>query len=425
MPNGFPRNVIKKPLVLIVVACCMLTFSTQGKAEKDAGFSIGSDGITWRSPADTLRLNLGGRLHFDFGRGMMRETGEERRSLQRALFRRARIEFGVVFHRDIFFDTQIALEDRDQPIDDLVLGYSGIDNLSLIAGNFKEPFSFEQVASSNDLSFPERSLPNALVPGNSVGIGFNANGDNWMLSAGIFGGNINRRVDREGVAVTGRASFAPIYDDDHVLHFGLSASHRLQDRRRHFEIETAPESSILDKTLIDTGTIEHAHQLSRLGLEAAYLRGPFRLQAEYMMAHIGRNRTENSAATHSPTFHGGYVLASFMLTGQQQNYSLVPDSTRRDVGYATIGGISLDESERVSKGGIGAWELAARYSFLDLNSGSIRGGRAQSIGVALNWHLEPNLRLMSNYTHVVADRIGEDRDRRKADVVQFRLQLAF
>jgi len=425
MQNDFRRRAAGTALALLAIATSAFAVSTRAQAEDDAGFSVGSGGITWRSPEDRLRLNLGGRLHFDLGHGVMRDTGEDRRSLQRALIRRARIEFGAVFHRDIFFDAQIALEDREQPIDDLVLGYSGIDNLSLVAGNYKEPFSFEQVASSNDLSFPERSLANALVPGNSLGAGFNASGDKWIFSAGIFGSNINRRADREGVALTGRAGFAPLNDDDHVLHLGVSASHRIRDRRVDFGIETAPESSVFDRTLVETDTIEKARRVSRLGLEAAYLRGPFRLQAEYIMAHVARDRTDGSAARHSPTFHGGYVLASTMLTGQRQSYSLVPDASRRDVGYATIGGVSLDDSERVSRGGIGAWELAARYSFLDLDSGSIKGGRAQSIGLAVNWHLEPNLRLMSSYTHAVADRIGEDRERRRADIVQFRLQLAF
>ena len=45
--------------------------------------------------------------------------------------------------------------------------------------------------------------------------------------------------------------------------------------------------------------------------------------------------------------------------------------------------------------GRGAWEIAARYSYVDLNSGSgadrIQGGIMDGVTVGLNWYLNTNL----------------------------------
>lgn len=66
--------------------------------------------------------------------------------------------------------------------------------------------------------------------------------------------------------------------------------------------------------------------------------------------------------------------------------------------------------------GWGAWEVAARYSRLDLDDRNIKGGKLDNITVGLNWHLNPNTRVMWNYVNADRDNIG------KADIYMMRLQ---
>ena len=46
-----------------------------------------------------------------------------------------------------------------------------------------------------------------------------------------------------------------------------------------------------------------------------------------------------------------------------------------------------------------AWELAARWSHLDLNDGTIRGGMLDNLSLGVNWHLNNNLRVQFMYLH--------------------------
>ncbi|WP_447407200.1 porin, partial [Clostridium perfringens] len=45
------------------------------------------------------------------------------------------------------------------------------------------------------------------------------------------------------------------------------------------------------------------------------------------------------------------------------------------------------------------FELAARYSAIDLDTGRFRGGVERDVTLGVNWYPEPNIRLITNYIH--------------------------
>ncbi len=69
--------------------------------------------------------------------------------------------------------------------------------------------------------------------------------------------------------------------------------------------------------------------------------------------------------------------------------------------------------------GPGAWQVAARYSSVDLNDESIRGGQLDDITLGINWHLNPNTRVMCNYIRARLRHVGD------VDILQTRLQIDF
>ena len=138
-----------------------------------------------------------------------------------------------------------------------------------------------------------------------------------------------------------------------------------------------------------------------VGLEAAYVSSPFSVQGEYIFA--------NADVASSANFRGYYAQASYFLTGEHRNYKPSEGAFSR---------VKPKENFK-SGGGPGAWEVALRYSGLDLDDNSITGGKLNDLTAGLNWYLNPNTRVMWNYVHADKDHVGN------ADMLMMRLQVEF
>ena len=108
-------------------------------------------------------------------------------------------------------------------------------------------------------------------------------------------------------------------------------------------------------------------------------------------------------------FHSLYVMTSYVLTGEHRAY-------RPRVG--AFGTVHPDQPFPFS-GGPGAWEVALRYSYLDLESAGIDGGTLHDYTLGLNWYLNDNARIMTNY--IIAAPEGFDEEH----IFQTRFQLSF
>ena len=71
--------------------------------------------------------------------------------------------------------------------------------------------------------------------------------------------------------------------------------------------------------------------------------------------------------------------------------------------------------------GLGAWELAARYSHLDLEDAGINGGELDDFSIGANWYLNPNTRVMLNWVFADAD----DRYDGEGNILQMRFEIYF
>jgi phosphate-selective porin OprO/OprP len=124
-------------------------------------------------------------------------------------------------------------------------------------------------------------------------------------------------------------------------------------------------------------------------------------------------------------FQGGYAEASYMLTGETHPYNAAT---------AAYGGINPTHPFVWDSAGWGAWEIAARYSTIDLNDrvGSalgVAGGRQNIYTLGLNWYANRNVRLMLNYLHGdIAKQVGPTTPGdagAQFDAVAMRTQVAF
>ena len=275
-------------------------------------------------------------------------------------------------------------------------------------GHYKEPFSLDQLTSSRHITFMERSLADVFAPGRNVGVMAydTLADDNITWAIGAFISEIGDeppifRDDDGGTAMTMRTTWTPWYDEASggrgLLHFGAAYSYRdIADGT--ISLSRKPEAD-LGSSILATGTIAGVSDVQLLGLEAAFVYGPFRVQSEYMTAFVER------AGFADAQLDGAYAQFSYFLTGEQRKY-------KRSSGTFSDRVKPFENFFRVRDGdgciqmSKGAWELAYRASYLDLNDGAITGGNATDHTVGLNWYLNPYTRVVFNYVNSDLRRFG-------------------
>jgi phosphate-selective porin OprO/OprP len=145
------------------------------------------------------------------------------------------------------------------------------------------------------------------------------------------------------------------------------------------------------------------------------------VQGEYYWYNVDRG----FIGLPSLNFQGGYAQAGYILTGETRAYN--PAS-------ASYGGVAPANPFSWTGGGWGAWEIAGRFSTMDLNdqlgaATGIAGGRQNVYTAALNWYVNRNVRFMLNYLHgdvakqISATNAGNADS--KFDAVAMRTQFAF
>lgn len=278
--------------------------------------------------------------------------------------------------------------------------YIGIQKVRYVGtfkvGQLKEPFSLEELTSSNYITFMERATPNALAPSRSTGLMLtNAVLDERMTwAAGVFRDS-DDLGDRSGDGeynFTGRLTGLPwIADDAHLVHLGAAYSWR-NPNDGTVRFRSRPELHDMPRFVDTCGIPADDYQL--LGLEGAVVYGPASVQGEYVSSWV------NADASANPQFDSWYLFASYFLT---------PGDHRS---YKTSAG-AFDKVKPAhpfmwgDDPGLGAWEIGVRYSHIDLEDAGIDGRELDDLTVGLNWYLNTNVRVMLNYIYADLDGVGD------------------
>ena len=293
-------------------------------------------------------------------------------------------------------------------------------------GYFKEPISLENLTSLKSLTFMEIALPtSAFGPGRNFGINRQTAALNqrmtWTLGAflntGSFSdvGDSKDQIDQaNGWNITGRVTGLPWYEEKgkKLLHLGLSYSHQFRGIEDFtVQLRTRPESRLTDDRLVDTGEF-FMDGGDLINPEIAIIAGPISFQGEYFHA------SADADSVGDPDFWGFYLYGSYFITGEHRRYNRLT---------GTFSHPEPKHNFRLRQREWGAWELASRISYIDLNSAEIRGGEEFNFTAGLNWYLSKKTRLMINYIHArVNDRETPPRvDKSHAEILQARFQIEF
>jgi phosphate-selective porin OprO/OprP len=289
-------------------------------------------------------------------------------------------------------------------------------------GHYFEPFSLERVTQNRNNTFMERSLVDTFAPARNMGIMTYGNTENELATwaIGTFrtnSDNTGNDTFDSGQALTMRGTWLPWWDEAsdgrYYLHLGAAYSYRAtsEDRVRFRNTPELRKSQPIGyptanpgtppfaPIFVDTGFIP-AKNFQLFDPEFALILGPLSLQSEYAFAIVDQIDGPN-------LFFNGYMAqVSWFLTGEHRPYD-------RRQGIHTRMKVN-DEFIRTKKGlrgiatGLGAWEIAARYSNIVLNDENIRGNNLTDYTIGLNWYLNPYTRMKFNYVHAFLQDIRPD-----------------
>lgn len=376
-----------------------------GQPTSDAWKFEWRDSFRLTSPDGRTSLRFGGRLQNDWAFFANSDELASRfgRLTDGTELRRARLFFSGELYGRVVFKAQYDFAGGKAAAKDVYVGLAHLPVVgSVRIGHQKEPFSLEDQTSSKYITFLEKALPiEAFSPSRNNGLLLGEGRRRVTWKVGVF-----KETDDFGKGMGGewnvsaRLTGLPLYRDGgrHLLHLGLSVSdrHPVDDEVR---FRSRPEAHLAER-LADTGPIA-ADGLTLLDLEGAFVDGPFSLQGESIHASV------RSPDGSDPQLASFYLYGSYFLTGEHRRYR------------TSTGAFDRTRPSRDLGSGPGAWEVAVRYSSLDLTDAGVEGGRLDDWTAAVNWYLYSNVRAMLDYVSTKLRGSGS------ADIVEMRFQVDF
>jgi phosphate-selective porin OprO/OprP len=388
------------------------------KKDKDGLFPYWGNGIRMDSVDGAFKIQIGGRIQSDWtwyqgqtdaehALGTTIEAGEE--------FRRARLMMGGTIYSNVAFSAEYDFAGGTSTPRDVWMMLKNIPGGNFLVGNFKVPTGTEELTSDLFTTFLERSQSNAaFAPDYQTGFQLS---NTFMDDAYSYQLAFTRNSAANGNSVgnekggiynyTGRIAGRPWSNNDtecpSFVTAGAAANfHNLNGDT--VSIAARPENHITPN-FINTGSMS-ADQTRMIEADAGFVTGPLWLFGDFFNEEVSLKQASNVS------FQGWQVAAGYFLTGESKPYKASNSTYDRIKPKHNFDG----------KGGLGAWEIAARYDELDLNDGDIQGGKDKIFTLGLSWYLNPNTRVMLDWVH--ADNDFNDKSY-WINIIEMRFQIDF
>ena len=457
--------------------------------EKDGAFTL-------ESANGRNSIQLTGRIHLDYRQNNLdvdHSDFNDRDSATAASgfeLRRARLGVKGKFAKDFKYEIVTNLPGT-ATVDVAFIDYAKYDGAQLRLGKFKQPFGLEQLTSSNNIDFMERSYVDQLVPGKKIGaMAFGEPKPGFTYAGSVFAMNDteqdaqNDKASYAGRATLNFAQFAG--NKDMIAHVGMAGfaseynitptssggsggsttqgsflSYRTPGRG----LSNIFRAQIGGQTLAaaadeGSGTASNATSQVKsqaLGLEGILAYNNFKLQGEFAKADF-------KAQTGTGGLNGDMVTEKFVADTQawyaEGLWLLTGEKYSNAYKAGTFSSIKPTNDFDPDNGKWGAWELGLKYEEYKVDNLNVNrvtnGSRAQgtlscsttgsattiatindcqskskTYTAGIKWILNPNARILANYSHTSFGNSWEHFDlddaklMKNEDIVMVRTQLAF
>jgi len=447
---------IKKDLEMKTNAIAALEEHAKEASDPKHAFVKLDDGIHFATKDGNFKAAINGRMQIDSQSNVNQSPNSAAGTAQPNTLsdgmgiRRARIGVDGTFFKNTIYKFEYDFTKAGAGgITDAYVGYNFSKESVVKIGAFKEPFSLEEATSNRYTTFIQRNMMVDAFVDNlntyKLGIGTWYGTDRWFAATALQTeapgvsksttsmGATGDTVDRKGGVgdttwvVNARVGGTPWFaSKTKLLHVGASGTY-MQLNNNYSNDGTYKNGGLtysagiggnVDRTtILTTGDLtsgkrdvtgsKQAENVTRFGAESALVYGPFSAQTEYLRNDIsGRGYDDVS-------FDGYYGYATYFLTGESRSYKAKTGNWDR-----------IKPSRNFDmKGGIGAWELATGYDYINLDSGIVKGGRASTAKVGINWYPNSHTRVMANYVKALDIKSTGVYNNADFDIIETRVQL--
>ncbi len=402
-------------------------------------------GAPQMSDPDGWSFKPRGRIHYDAGYIAAPGAYAANRNLGfNSRMRRVRLGAEGSMPGGFGYKVEADLVNSNVAFGDVFASWANKDKDILVrVGNFETLNGLDQITSSNYITFLERGQMNDAFS-NTRRLGAAAallgKDDSYRIEAGLFTAHsIDASFDNDGWIGAARGVYAPKIGSGR-LHLAVNYQHRDFQKNNGgvasvslnapsinqiARYRARPFLQTTDVRFVDTGSFA-AKGDDILGLELAAIFPKIYVASEAQWANVRTYRpgdvatgldafasASQVAPRQDPGFFGGYVDIGYFLTGETRGY--------KDNAWGRT-----KVMNPLSKGGAGAWQIAARLDYLDLNSQALktapinnfgtgvstsaaptaalaRGGKQTGAIFGLNWYPSDYIRIMMNYIRINVD----------------------
>lgn len=336
--------------------------------------------------------------------------------------RRVRLGVEGSLPGDFGYKAEMDFANSNVGFGDVILSWNPAKGpVTINIGNHETFESLEQITSSRFTSFIERAQMNdAFNHTRRLGLSVNlADKSNTLrFGAGLFSNHsIDSSFDNDGWIGAARLTYSPEALGG-KLHLGANYQHReYQSIAQNVRYRARPFLQTTDIRFVDTGSFA-AKSDDVFGIELAGIFGPFHAAGEaqwvktnaYGAGDLVNGKGDltgtNTVPGADPSFFSWYAEAGYFLTGETRGYKNgIWDRTK--------------VLNPVNKGGMGAFQINARYDSLDLTNAKLqngfsnnfatgvatastnlaRGGKQTGYLLGLTWIPMDYVRFLVNYIH--------------------------
>ena len=408
---------VSKLIALMILVFVISTLHAEEKTDDSALpiIQLGKDGFILKSADQNFSIRFGGYVQGD-SRFLLNDDSNA--GVDTFFLRRARPLIEATFYKAFTFRLLPDFGLGTTSIQEAYGEWNYYPQAKVRVGKYKAPVGLERLQSATALLFVERGMPTNVVPNRDVGIQLSGDLNDALITYAVAimngvpdGGSVDIDVN-DGKDVAARIFINPNAKPSLLAGAGIGIAGTYGKQEKNLPNYRTP--ALLTFFSYNSDTVADG-TIYRVSPQFQFYNGPVSVIAEYVLSSEEVSNLTNFGKMQNSAWQ---VAGGVLLSGDT----------------ATPKPLDPKNAFDPDKGTWGAWQLAFRYSALDIDEDAFSLGfadpaksarSAKEFAAGLNWYWNRNMKLVFNYEHTKFDGGATSGDRETESVFLSRLQLAF